>query len=75
MDTPRRIAWEGHIAPIAGAIKITGKDGGWRATFEGGSDSLTAMFALAAMINEDGQGLRIIVEPFTPPRYGTRDDD
>lgn len=68
-----RIAWEAQIAPVAGAIKIAGKDGAWRVTFEGGGDSLAAMFALAAMIDAEGQALRVTVEPFTPPTYGRRD--
>jgi len=68
------VTFEAQIAPIAGAVKVAGKDGSWRVTFEAGGESLAAMFALAAMIDAEGQALRITVEPFTPPTYGGRQD-
>lgn len=68
------IRWEAQIAPVAGAIKIAGKDGTWRATFEGGPDSLTAMFALCAMIDAEGQAIILTAEPYTPPTYGRQID-
>lgn len=69
------VRFEAQIAPVAGAIKVAGKDGAWRVTFEGGGDSLEAMFALAAMIDSEGQALRVTVEPFTPPTFGKRADE
>lgn len=70
------IIWEGTIAPVAGALKVTGKDGSWRVTFEGGRDSLSAMNALAAVITDKGQALMISATTFTPEKFpATRADD
>lgn len=67
------VTFEAQIAPIAGAVKVAGKDGSWRVTFEAGGESLAAMFALAAMIDAEGQAVRVTVEAIDAPRYGGRE--
>lgn len=74
-STMNHVSFECQIAPVAGAIKVAGKDGAWRVTFEAGGESLAQMFALAAMIDAEGQALRVTVEPFTPPMYGGHDEN
>lgn len=56
------------------AIGLRGSDGEWWFKLVAGAESIAVMAWLGSLATEDGTALRVTLEAFTPPRYGTRDD-